>query len=130
MEEDVDDGEFTCRVIVTEAFFAVGMFRCTWDGGFGSSPSLRFLDRVNGPPFLAAVVVNGFVSVMSMLLLSMEFLEIRIFSNWFCSVDDDDFDSLDVKSTGEQDGGCVVIAFGPATSVANDEGGEFLRFSA
>ena len=117
-------------MIVTEAFFAVGMFRCIWDGGFGSSPSLRFLDRVNGPVFLTDVVVNGFVSVMSMLLLSMEFLEIRIFSNWFCSVDDDDFDSLDVKSTGEQEGGLVVIAFGPATSIANDEGGEFLRFSA
>ena len=107
-EEEVGDAaEFTWSVIVTDVFLIVGIFRCIFVDWSESPPILRFLDRVNGPPpFLAEVVEfnNGAELIMSIL--------------------EDDSDGViwleeEVKSTGEQDGGRVVIV---ETSIATDVG--------
>jgi hypothetical protein len=92
-----------------------------------SPPILRFLDRVNGPPFpvdWTCISEVGFV--ISILAFSIAFLEIRMLSNRCRSVKDDSDNGscfeVEVKSTGEQDGGRAVIVLGPETSIPTDGG--------
>lgn len=92
-----------------------------------SPPILRFLDRVNGPPFLVDwTCINEVGFIISILAFSIAFLEIRMLSNRCRSLkDDSDISScfeVEVKSTGEQDGGRVVIGVGPGASIPTDGG--------
>ena len=95
--------------------------------GDWSTPILRFLDRVNGPSFLVDwTCINEVGFIISILAFSIAFLEIRMPSNRCRSVkDDSDIGScfeVEVKSTGEQDGGRAVIGVGPGTSIPTDGG--------
>ena len=101
-----------------------------------SPPIFRFLDRVNGPPFLVDwTCINEVGFIASILAFSIAFLEIRMLSNRCWSFkDDSDIGScfeVEVKSTGEQDGGRAVIELPgtacpgtncPGTSIATDGG--------
>ena len=121
-DEELEDAEFTCSVIVTEAFFAVGMFKCILVDWSESPPIFRFLDLVNGPPFLVdGTLINDAEFPISILDFSVAFRELRMLSNRCGSFEDDshngkNFD-VEVKSTGEHDGGRAVIPFAPPTSI-------------
>ena len=127
VDEELDDAEFTCRVIVTEAFFAVGIFKCKLVDWSESPPIFLFLERVKGPPFLVeGTQINEAEFPMSIIVFSVAFREIRMFSKRCWSFEDashngDNFDE-EVKSTGEQDGGRAVIPFDPPISIPIDGG--------
>jgi len=73
-DEELEDAEFTCSVIVTDAFFAVGIFKCMLADCSESPPIFRFLDRVNGPPFLVdGTVINDAEFLISILDFSAAF---------------------------------------------------------
>ena len=133
VDEELDDAEFTCRVIVTDAFFAVGIFKCKLADCSESPPIFLFLERVNGPPFLAVgTLINDAEFPISIFDGSAALRDIRMFSKRCWSLEDashngDNFEG-EVRSTGEQDGGRAVIPLDPPISIPID-GGVLRRIS-